>query len=1163
MKLQRLQIEHYGIFSDTPFEFDSPGFQLIYGPNEAGKSTLLQLIREVLFGFPTRTPYAFREHHGELAASATLLMADGTQLVYRRRKGRKNEVLGRIEPAGHKLDAAALSRLLGGASVELYEQVFGFSLNELASGEKGLQQANLNEALYGGGLGGLANFQDAVADLKEESDGLFTARGSTRTINRLLKRIKETAAAQRKETIKPSEYKKQVAAAAQLGQRMQQQTEEIERQQARASHLQRITAALPRWSEAVAARRELSELAVPDEFPADGASRLQDLQRRREERVHELEEFQQQREQRLKEQSELRLAPQVLAQEAVIRKLSQEVSRIRSFREDIPKRQQEADDQRASVRTTLRQLNPEWDETHLDRFETSLEQRDAILRLQEEADALEQRDTRLSAEDATLAKDLGSLQHQLESLKTTVIPVELVELVEAADRFDRDQEKHRELTSTLRELEAELAQQTAKVRGPLQGDLDLSELLPVPMEPTVEEFRDRWAEAREAVRQAEVEVRRTESDRESKQTELQQLDAREAVPDKLHLQSQRERRDAGWSIIRRRYIESETLAEEQVAGWLGEETAALPDAYERSVAEADRLADERQAKATTVAQRESLQAEAQRLNERLATLRDELSEKREHETGIRTQWGQLWAGCGLQPLSPEAMLDWLRRYHTLVGTQAEHAKIRRQLETLGESLEQFEQRLRAVFEASEEPVERLFKRGRQAIDEDREVHARSKTLTIQLEEKQRALGELQRQREELAADQHRWQGRWASTLQRFEFPATWNVHLATSILNGLTEARGQHVQVRGLEQRVAEMQAGIAKFQSAVDGLCRELAEDLSELPPEAAIEQLGERLEAARQAERDQVRLERELDELSKKIADRQQRLQKLSDDLAGLLEQAGVASEEDFLKIAKQAARRDELAGIVGDALREINVHRSTEDEQAFQAALEQADADAIDAEIRRLQDSIRIAEQQRGETRKEKILTDQALENMEAESLAAGLAMDLESARSELSTAVDRWAPLMLAQTLMKRAIERFERDHQPAMLGEVQRLFRELTLGRYVSIERKLDEHGTLVVVQPDGRRKEPAALSTGTREQLYLAIRLAYILHYCRDAEPLPIVMDDVLVNFDDERAVQTLRVLDQIAAEVQVLFLTCHQHLVDLFKGIRPDATVTSLSTIR
>lgn len=87
---------------------------------------------------------------------------------------------------------------------------------------------------------------------------------------------------------------------------------------------------------------------------------------------------------------------------------------------------------------------------------------------------------------------------------------------------------------------------------------------------------------------------------------------------------------------------------------------------------------------------------------------------------------------------------------------------------------------------------------------------------------------------------------------------------------------------------------------------------------------------------------------------------------------------------------------------------------------------------------------------------------------------------------------------------------------------------------------------------DGQLKEPHQLSTGTREQLYLAIRLAYVLHYCREAEPLPIVMDDVLVNFDDSRAAKTLQTLLGISQDVQIILLTCHRNTVDLVASLLP-----------
>ena len=108
MKIRQLDIENYGVFRDQKFEFDGR-LAVVYGPNEAGKSTLLQLIRELLFGFKaSNNPYVFNDHQGELAASARLVFSDGSELHFRRRKGRKNEVVGQLSPSGRDVDVDGL-----------------------------------------------------------------------------------------------------------------------------------------------------------------------------------------------------------------------------------------------------------------------------------------------------------------------------------------------------------------------------------------------------------------------------------------------------------------------------------------------------------------------------------------------------------------------------------------------------------------------------------------------------------------------------------------------------------------------------------------------------------------------------------------------------------------------------------------------------------------------------------------------------------------------------------------------------------------------------------------------------------------------------------------------------------------------------------------------
>ena len=211
MKIRSLEIEHFGLFSGRDFDFSNHGLQLIYGPNEAGKSTLLQLIREVLFGFPLRNPYSFAEHVGEMAAVATIEMADGTTARFRRRKGRVKAVVGEIleggrQDDGRPIDAADLSRLLGGASVELFQNVFGFSLAELSAGEQSLQHARLSEALYGGALGGLAGFRQVLDDLEKEHEKLFSPAATKRPVNQLLADIRRQGKELRAAQVRPRDY---------------------------------------------------------------------------------------------------------------------------------------------------------------------------------------------------------------------------------------------------------------------------------------------------------------------------------------------------------------------------------------------------------------------------------------------------------------------------------------------------------------------------------------------------------------------------------------------------------------------------------------------------------------------------------------------------------------------------------------------------------------------------------------------------------------------------------------------------------------------------------------------------------------------------------------------------------------------------------------------
>jgi len=177
--------------------------------------------------------------------------------------------------------------------------------------------------------------------------------------------------------------------------------------------------------------------------------------------------------------------------------------------------------------------------------------------------------------------------------------------------------------------------------------------------------------------------------------------------------------------------------------------------------------------------------------------------------------------------------------------------------------------------------------------------------------------------------------------------------------------------------------------------------------------------------------------------------------------------------------------------------------------------------------------------------------------------GLQREIAQLDRDIDHQLRRRTLLEAARGLLEETRDGFARDHQPAVLREASRWLERLTEGRYASVttsihEARLEIHdGAHAVWSPD-------RLSRGTREQVFLALRLALVKDLERRGVHLPVVFDDALVNFDDQRAHAAARVLAEFAAERpgrQFLVLTCHAHVATIFAAV--GAHVRSLSDPR
>ena len=159
-------------------------------------------------------------------------------------------------------------------------------------------------------------------------------------------------------------------------------------------------------------------------------------------------------------------------------------------------------------------------------------------------------------------------------------------------------------------------------------------------------------------------------------------------------------------------------------------------------------------------------------------------------------------------------------------------------------------------------------------------------------------------------------------------------------------------------------------------------------------------------------------------------------------------------------------------------------------------------------------------------------------------------------QLADALHRWRVRAMACHTLSEIRENYQRDRQPETLQEASDYLERLTQGRYMRVWTPLDED-ILLVDDGEGNPRSVDVLSQGTREQLFICLRLALAAGFARRGTVLPLIFDDVLVNFDVQRAQAAAEVMrDFAAAGHQVLLFTCHEHIQKLFKSLKVSVDV-------
>lgn len=1148
MKIKNLRINRFGHFTERELAFSSGDFHVIYGPNEAGKTTLLEFVRGLLFDFPARSPYNFGG--GEMAGMATLEMKDGRLVELRRRKGNKDKVAIKVDGVPTELVDADWIKMLDHADRTLFENVFAFGLAELSNGEAGLAHASLQSALFGGSLGGGVSPDRVLAKLGEQADAIFKKNAKLPTINVLTGELKQLRSRIKELALKPEKYRETKQAAEESTKTVEALTADVGALRREHAKLEKRARAWKSWWEWRQLTERRGKLGEVRNLPADAGARYRslgaDLGALGEDRAQSRAAIERDE----KALTALRCDPKALAIRAEIKACVERRQSYVEAKNDLPERRRKREELIRAIDRELGDLRPGWNQEHLREFAVDHATRSAIERM----------NTARSDRDAERAKlfdrreqDVAELAQALAesaALGAAGDVSELESILADEAEFKAGRKEAESLRVALTKVEQKLLQQTTKLTPPLLPGRPTPHELPMPRGESISEFETAIAELRSRYRSVQDALAVDEIELRGKHETLAAAVSDRVVPTRAELEEIRSRRDAGWELVRRQFIAGEAV-DADVAAWLdAEDYSSLAAQFRHAMHQTDEIADRLYADANEVAKREGLQRQIAALEQRLELKRGGLAELETSMVEWERKWTALWQPCGFVPLAPEAMRSWLADHEAMCASTVRRDELTAELAAVDLRLAQFSERLRAAHGSTADDPMILLTQARRAVEEAKDREKRRRDLRREITRLETVQSTYEDKLRDMLEREAIGLAEWQELLGQLKFPTEWGTEFTRDVILKLNATQVRLAGLPGENDRIGAMQARVEEFENRVGVLCASLAPTLAGEPTETAVEKLQDQVEQAVDAQRKSEELSRRLEEARGTLAKLEVRSSRLSDERAELLKSAGASDETAFFEMVARAEEARKLDAEIDRLRNAVDVVRAGEDTELFEQDLAGSELSVLESQEHDLKQQLHAAEEKRAAALGEQALKQEDFRKLDGSAEVAQLNEELSRKKSKLVDEVDRYMPLVYARRMLTDAVRRFEKENQPEMISTVSAIFSRMTAGKYVEFDRSGGQQSTILVRQANGDEKTPEQLSTGTREQLYLAIRLAYVLDYCQRNQPLPIVIDDVLVNFDPERARNTLAALVDISGTAQVLFFTCHPHIVELARNV-------------
>lgn len=1151
MRFRELKLLRYGRFEDCtlPFESSASDLQLIYGPNEAGKSTTLEAVGDLLFGFGRTTRFAFRFDQQLLRVGA-VIEDDGAPFEVRRRKGNSQTLL---DANDQPIEPARLAAALGGQSRESFERMFGLDHKRLRAGGEAILAArdDVGQAIFAAGSG-LLRVSQVCEALEQEAKAIWTSRaGESRTYTAAARAWQDARSRLRDAQVRP-------AAWAQARRALDEATAELANLRERRDVHEGELGALERRRRTLGplARRQMaiSQLealdAAPD-VPTDALERFDAGERAL----------------GLADLARARATASLAALDDDL-KSAQPDAAVLSARDGI-EALREARGAVEIERAALPALRTDRSARLMDIQELQLEigwpaETAAAAKarlpgrpdLAEVRDLLEQRAS-LDLQQETARESLEEATASLDGLRgdLALLPAAIdIQPLQAQLRTLRDEGDFAGQVAAAEALRAELSDVlTSRLTtlAPWSGDIDALSSLALPADADIDRALSRCQAAEDGVEAARL-AQTTDAEQVAA-IRLQRSQAAQEHPplDRDALETARRERDIAWEPLERHTLGGPALtnAERAVADYLHRVTTA------------DQVADLRFDHAEHAGRLSALDNEIERAALRANQSSSRLTAAEAELNAAAQDFNVLVApmGIALSPATYEAWRD--ARAGTLDSATSLKAATR-DLESARAREAQARAAMLAALQgqaSAEATLRALFALADHRIETANALHTERRTILAQIETADAGVQRSRRLAKAADAADTIWSDAWAAALSRLSLSTDMGLPGVRARLE-LIETLRRNIEVNlSLETRIAAAEQAVAEFKAATESTAARCGQTSGSDPSETLARLIALSSAASEKATRVSdltARRETVLDEKT----DAEAAIETAQVDLKPFLDLAPgrpLAEVRDQIACAREAAR---LRTEQQTAEAEIVTHGDGLALPDLITASKDADPDALASEAAALTEQVRSLNRELEDASAARQAAETVFKALDDRPDAAIAAFEMAEARSELAFQAELYVRKRAQAKLLRAAIDRYRAEKQAPLLSRASELFQTLTLGRY----RKLlveydDETPRLAGERADGATVVPVGgMSQGTVDQLFLALRVAAVEDVVGQGTRLPFLADDLFINFDDARAAAGFRVLAELATRTQVLFFTHHEHLLEVAQeALKPTKIVS------